>query len=51
MIEVPGTALVDLLDLVDTAVEQMRLGEAPPALADALRGAVDHVRTSIFAVR
>jgi hypothetical protein len=49
VIEVPLRSLIDLLDLAETAVEQMRQGESPAALADALHGAAADVRFSILA--
>lgn len=47
-VEVPVRALVDLLDLAQTAVEQMRTADVLPALPDALSGAVEHIRVAVF---
>ena len=48
MIEVPGRALIDLLDLVETAEAHMREAHVHPALIDALRGAARQVRSVIL---
>lgn len=49
MIEVPVAALVELIDIAEMAVDALRDARTHPALPDALHGAVDHVRTSVFA--
>ncbi|MBT8241666.1 MAG: hypothetical protein KJN63_10605 [Acidimicrobiia bacterium] len=48
MIEVPGRALLDLLDLVETSEDYMRGADVPPALIDALHGAAEAVKLHVF---
>lgn len=48
MIEAPRRALVDLLDLVDTAEAYMREADVTPALIDALHGAATQVRHAVL---
>lgn len=48
-VEVPATELLDLVELSErAAVDLVDLG-SPPALPDALRGAADAIRTTVFA--
>lgn len=48
MIEVPGRALFDLLELVETSEAYMREHGVTPALIDALHGAAHNVRHAVF---
>lgn len=48
MIEVPRRALVDLLDIVETAEAHMRGTDVHPALIDALHGAAHQVRHAVL---
>ena len=48
MIQVPRRALIDLLELVETAEEYMREADVTPALIDALHGAASQVRTAVL---
>jgi len=48
VIEVPGRALIDLLDLVETAEAHMREARVHPALIDALHGAAHQVRSAAY---
>jgi hypothetical protein len=48
-VEVPATVLLDLVELADRAATDLAELGSPPALPDALRGAADAIRTTVFA--
>lgn len=48
-VEVPATELLDLVELSERAAADLTELGSPPALPDALRGAAEAVRATVFA--